>query len=197
MKQPNYSARQADKKCNPQTQAHSPVTPCSKTLRPTLPWYALSETVWCTVLSNPAPAPSTWLPDAPNEFYRCGHCTHCSNSSDTKVFYHPRSGKEYKINYFINCSTTHFVYMLKCPCGLVYIGQMKYTLKLRIAEHKSSYTHQKDGLCDHAALCECHTWLSLNREMLGNWERSTLFQRGQYFILRGPYYNVITCAITL
>lgn len=30
------------------------------------------------------------------------------------------------------------VYMLKCPCGFVYIGQTKRNLKLRIAEHKAS-----------------------------------------------------------
>ena len=28
--------------------------------------------------------------------------------------------------------------MLKCPFGLVYIGQRKRTLKLRIAEHKTA-----------------------------------------------------------
>ncbi|CAB1330854.1 unnamed protein product [Coregonus sp. 'balchen'] len=46
--------------------------------------------------------------------------------------------KEYKIKYFINCSTTHVVCMLKCPCGFVYIGQMKRALKLRIDEHKTA-----------------------------------------------------------
>lgn len=28
--------------------------------------------------------------------------------------------------------------MLKCPCGLVYVGQTKRPLKLRIAEHKAA-----------------------------------------------------------
>ncbi len=34
---------------------------------------------------------NTWLPTPPSFFYRCGHCTHCSNSSDTKHFFHPRT----------------------------------------------------------------------------------------------------------
>lgn len=84
------------------------------------------------------PKQLTWLPSPPEGFYRCGRCTHCSNSSDTKYFSHPHTGKRLKINTFINCNTTHVVYILKCPCGLIYVGQTKRSLKLRIAEHKAA-----------------------------------------------------------
>ena len=30
------------------------------------------------------------------------------------------------------------VYLLKCPCGLAYIGQTKRPLKIRIGEHKTA-----------------------------------------------------------
>lgn len=83
-------------------------------------------------------SPPSWLSTPPVGFFRCGRCVHCSNSNDTKYFTHPRTGKKYSINSFINCNSTHVVYMLKCPCGLVYIGQTKRALKLRIAEHKAA-----------------------------------------------------------
>lgn len=54
------------------------------------------------------------------------------------MLYQPRWGKEYKVKYFIDSSTIHVVYMLKCPCGLVYIRQTKRCLKLRVAERKTA-----------------------------------------------------------
>lgn len=90
-----------------------------------------------SVVKSPTAQPS-WLPTPPSGFYRCGHCVHCSNSHDTKVFHHPRSGKEFKINGFINCNTTHVIYMIKCVCSKIYIGQTKRALKVRIAEHKTA-----------------------------------------------------------
>ena len=88
-------------------------------------------------MMKPPPRP-TWLPNPPQGFYRCGNCVHCSNSTDTKHFLHPRTGKKYGIKSFINCNSTHVVYILKCPCGQIYVGQTKRALKLRIAEHKTA-----------------------------------------------------------
>ena len=85
-----------------------------------------------------APSPPSWLPKPPQGFYKCGNCAQCSNSTNTKFFTHPRTGKKYKISSFINCNSTHVVYMLKCPCGLAYIGQTKRPLKVRIGEHKTA-----------------------------------------------------------
>lgn len=47
-------------------------------------------------------------------------------------------GKSYSINSFINCNSTHAIYLLKYPCGLVYIGQTKRQLTMRISEHKTA-----------------------------------------------------------
>lgn len=80
----------------------------------------------------------TWLPSPPLGFYKCGNCSQCSNSTNAKYFSHPRTGKRYSISSFINCNSTHIVYLLKCPCGLVHVGQTKRQLKLRIAEHKTA-----------------------------------------------------------
>lgn len=37
--------------------------------------------------------------------------------------------------------------MLKCPCGLIYVGQTKCNLKIRIAEHKAAI---RNNNMDHA-----------------------------------------------
>lgn len=89
----------------------------------------------------------TWLAKGIHGNYRCGKCAHCSHTFDTKTFGHPHSGKKYPIKEFINCLSTHVVYMLKCPCGLMYIGQTKRNLKLRIAEHKGAI---RNGNMDYA-----------------------------------------------
>ena len=91
-------------------------------------------------MSNPPQ--TTWLSNPPLGFYKCGNCAQCSNSTNTKEFSHPRTGKKYSISSFINCNSTHVVYLLKCPCGLAYIGQTKRQLKLRISEHKTAIRTQ-------------------------------------------------------
>lgn len=47
-------------------------------------------------------------------------------------------GWKYCIKEFVNCLSTHAIYILICPCGILYVGQTKHNLKLRIAEHKAA-----------------------------------------------------------
>ncbi len=56
----------------------------------------------------------------------------------SNVFSHPHSGRKFKIKGVITCTTKNFIYMIKCPCGLAYIGKTQRALKTRIAEHRSS-----------------------------------------------------------
>ena len=93
------------------------------------------------------PTQTNWLAQQVYGNYRCGKCAHCSNTFDTKTFSHPHSGKKYGIKDFINCLSTHVIYILKCLCGLVYVGQTKRHLKLRIAEHKAAI---RNGNMDYA-----------------------------------------------
>jgi len=37
----------------------------------------------------------------------------------------------------ITCVSTHVVYLIRCPCGLGYVGKTSRQLKQRISEHKS------------------------------------------------------------
>lgn len=50
---------------------------------------------------------------------------------------HLYSGKKKKhIKELINCLSSHVVHNFRCPCGFMYVGQTKQTLKVRVAEHK-------------------------------------------------------------
>ena len=98
----------------------------------------IRDSVVSSMYKSPVISHANWLNTELCGNHPCGRCVHCSNTMNTKVFYHPQSGQEYKIRDFINCNTTHVIYMLKCPCGKVYVGQTKRNLKVRIAEHKAA-----------------------------------------------------------
>lgn len=87
---------------------------------------------------RPARASQTLLRPLPNGNYRCGSCAQCNNTTKTDHFLHPRTGQKFKIKNVITCASTHVIYMLRCPCGLAYVGKTTRKLKLRISEHKSS-----------------------------------------------------------
>ena len=80
----------------------------------------------------------TFLDDLPDGNRRCGSCAQCHFTEKCSFFYHPSTGKQIKIRGKITCTTTHVIYMLKCPCGKAYVGKTSRALKTRIAEHRST-----------------------------------------------------------
>lgn len=44
----------------------------------------------------------------------------------------------YDIKGVITCNTKNVIYLLKCPCGLAYVGKTTRPLKRRISEHRSN-----------------------------------------------------------
>lgn len=84
-------------------------------------------------------------------FYACGRCTacrhsKCNNKKNVKVFRATSTGKEYKIDQLITCTTVGVVYMLQCECGLQYIGRTSRPLHVRLGEHVNNI---KKGLKTH------------------------------------------------
>ena len=86
----------------------------------------------------PVKGPGDFLQDIPPGNYRCGRCTQCNFTQKTNTFTHPRTGKVFNIKGIITCNTNNVIYMLKCPCGLAYIGKTTRPLKTRISEHRSN-----------------------------------------------------------
>ncbi|XP_041430880.1 uncharacterized protein LOC121397711 [Xenopus laevis] len=70
--------------------------------------------------------------------FPCLHCCQCNSIIKGNTFNHPHSGKQYKIKQYYTCESTYVVYLLKCPCGLLYIGETTQRIRDRISKHKST-----------------------------------------------------------
>ncbi|XP_071986734.1 uncharacterized protein [Engystomops pustulosus] len=70
--------------------------------------------------------------------FPCLHCAQCTNIQRGDSFTHPLSGKRYSIRGYYTCDTDYCVYLIKCPCGLAYIGETTQRIRDRICKHKST-----------------------------------------------------------
>ncbi|OCT97434.1 hypothetical protein XELAEV_18009658mg [Xenopus laevis] len=61
----------------------------------------------------------------------------------SEAIYHSHKGIPLKINGHFTCPSTFVVYVIKCPCGLQYVGQTSRMIKVRIREHKSAIKTKK------------------------------------------------------
>lgn len=92
----------------------------------------------------PPEQPSHFLSNIPPGNYKCGSCAQCNFTSKCHYFNHPHSGKKIDIKGTITCNSKNVIYMIKCPCGLAYIGKTTRCLKTRISEHRSSIRTHDD-----------------------------------------------------
>lgn len=89
----------------------------------------------------------TWL--SQQGFYPCGgkFCNMCKYTKKQKEFQNSDKSKTFKINSFINCSTSYLVYVIYCTfCNLIYVGCTKRSLKKRIAEHTADILHERTNV---------------------------------------------------
>ncbi|CAJ0916116.1 unnamed protein product [Ranitomeya imitator] len=70
--------------------------------------------------------------------FPCLNCMSCSNIIKGNEVVHPRTGKSYPIKDFFTCETNFVVYIIKCPCGLLYVGETTQAIRDRISGHKST-----------------------------------------------------------
>ncbi|CAJ0955511.1 unnamed protein product, partial [Ranitomeya imitator] len=73
-----------------------------------------------------------------NGTFPCLSCHQCSNVLKGDSFTHPRSGKRFPIKGQFNCNSSFVVYLIKCPCGLGYVGETTQHIRDRISKHKST-----------------------------------------------------------
>lgn len=71
-------------------------------------------------------------------FFPCRKCSICQiiaerRKIDSYVSNH--TGEHFSIKPFITCTTKHVVYVIRCPCGLEYIGRTIRQLQVRLKEH--------------------------------------------------------------
>ena len=84
--------------------------------------------------SPPDPRPNSQSVLSPVEpgNYKCNNCQQCHFTRKTKIFYHPHTGKVFRIRGVISCKTNNVIYMLKCQ------GRWKPFIA-RGAEHGGTY----------------------------------------------------------
>ncbi|CAJ0964574.1 unnamed protein product [Ranitomeya imitator] len=87
--------------------------------------------------------------------FPCLSCASCSNIIKSDSVTHPRTGKTYPIRGYYTCNSNFVVYVIKCPCGLLYVGETTQHIKDRIASHKSTIRCNKTWLPipEHFAKC--------------------------------------------
>ncbi|CAJ0917088.1 unnamed protein product [Ranitomeya imitator] len=73
-----------------------------------------------------------------NGTFPCLSCHQCSNVLKGDSFTHPRSGKRFPIRGQFTCNLSFIVYLIKCPCGLGYVGETTQPIRDRISKHKST-----------------------------------------------------------
>ncbi len=59
----------------------------------------------------------------------------------------------FKIRGTISCKTANVIYLLRCPCGLCYVGKTSRPLKNLISEHRCAIRHRdpKSPVAQHFA----------------------------------------------
>ncbi|XP_029474481.1 uncharacterized protein LOC115100255 [Rhinatrema bivittatum] len=75
--------------------------------------------------------------DTAGGHYPCTKCSVCKLCLSLKDFSHPVSGKKIFLKHFTTCQTSSVVYVVQCPCGLLYVGKTSRMVRLRILEHCS------------------------------------------------------------
>ncbi|XDV16664.1 hypothetical protein PO909_016270 [Leuciscus waleckii] len=80
----------------------------------------------------PAPTQSPFPFKIPHGNFKCLNCVACNFMLTENAFTHPKTGRTYKVKGRITCLSTFIVYLLMCPCGLLYVGKTKRQLKTRI-----------------------------------------------------------------
>ncbi|OCT88337.1 hypothetical protein XELAEV_18016972mg [Xenopus laevis] len=66
------------------------------------------------------------------------NCVCCASIIKGDSIDHPTQGTKIKLHDYATCDSKGVIYMLKCPCGLVYVGQTA-----RIKEHKGDICNLK------------------------------------------------------
>ncbi|CAJ0958895.1 unnamed protein product [Ranitomeya imitator] len=75
--------------------------------------------------------------------FPCLSCMSCSNVFKGKDVVHPRTGKTYPIKDYYTYESNFVVYIIKCLCGLLYVGETTQAIRDRISSHKSTIRCEK------------------------------------------------------
>ena len=100
-------------------------------------------------LKNESGGPNTIDPEAGCR--KCGRCkVSCPILNESKTFKSTNTGKTYKIQQKLTCTSDWLVYLATCKrCAGQYVGKSKTIFKLRHSNHKQEIKNQRGGLGHH------------------------------------------------
>ncbi|XP_077113688.1 uncharacterized protein LOC143768964 [Ranitomeya variabilis] len=104
------------------------------------------QVVKADIGSSLRPPRQTFLGTERRGTYPCLNCACCSNVIKSNTITHPQSGKQIPIRGFFTCESKNVVYTVKCPCGLLYVGETTQHIRERISSHKSTIRCKKTWL---------------------------------------------------
>ncbi|XP_041417760.1 uncharacterized protein LOC121393382 [Xenopus laevis] len=83
--------------------------------------------------------------------FACLNCVCCASIIKGDRVNHPLYGTPLFLKNYATCDTCNVVYLLKCPCGMAYVGQTARQIKIRIKEHRGYIrNYKKDTYTDTA-----------------------------------------------
>ncbi len=85
--------------------------------------------------------------------FKCGNCVNCEF---TRIFFFYHNKSPILIKSFITCKTNNVIYIIRCPCNKMHVGETSRSLKERITEHRSAINRKdpKSPVARH--FCECN-----------------------------------------
>lgn len=95
--------------------------------------------------------------------FPCLSCAQCNNVQKGCEFSHPRTSKKYNIQGHFNRNSSYVIYLIKCPCGLGYVGETTQWIKDRISQHKYTIRNNKLDL-------PIPSHFALHRHSLSQWK---------------------------
>ncbi|XP_069584215.1 uncharacterized protein [Ranitomeya imitator] len=71
--------------------------------------------------------------------FPCGECNVCPFMTPTRdIFTHPTNSSRHALKAYINCRSRNVIYVLICPCNMIYVGQTSQELRKRFQKHVST-----------------------------------------------------------
>lgn len=63
--------------------------------------------------------------------YPCLNCINCRMIVKGDTFIHPSNNLRIQLKHYLTCTADWVIYILWCPCGLVYVGETTWDLKTK------------------------------------------------------------------
>lgn len=91
--------------------------------------------------------------------YPCLNCVNCKLMQKGGVFTHPTTLKEIQIRHFLTCDDSDWVvYVLRCPCDLLYVGETTCTIKTHLNGHRYIIRKKTIGPAGLKVFCGSRPW---------------------------------------